>query len=225
MQCLCNLLKKCFCVKKYDDMNNTIIEQPKIITISKIFNNLYKYKLCLLELEDSKYYVSFDENINELLNDKNINEWIEIHRPIKISYSILLSNNIDLDDYVLKFMNKYGINNVRGGSYKDVILDNDTIKFIKYEIRRRTNKCIRCGKTHNYLQCNSKYDTDNEIITLEPINEQSTIYNCDICNSIYYDYYIYHKCVSICLNRIKYFQENSSGILNKEPWKHRINLD
>ncbi len=44
------------------------------------------------------------------------------------------------------YMKKYGIKNVRGGSYVTIKLNKNQIIFIKKEIYMADNRCLKCGR-------------------------------------------------------------------------------
>jgi hypothetical protein len=66
----------------------------------------------------------------------------------------LLTNcdNFDEDKYTLKFMEKYGINNVRGGSFCELKLDKDNLQTIKKMIDGSTDKCYICGENGHFVR-------------------------------------------------------------------------
>ncbi len=216
-------------------VNNIIYTEPtKINNDNHSDYNNHPDKLCVLLCEkdnENYYYVGATYNINTFFKNEFEgfgSDWTKIHIPVKILFSINLNHIIDLDDYVLKIMNKNGINRVRGGSYNN-ILTTEQLRFINYEIRRRTNKCTRCGRNHSlvddYLRCDYKKDINGELITLEPINEYSLILKCEICNSKHYEEFGYNKCMEICSKRKEYYNIfYNSSILSKEPWLTRITL-
>ena len=54
-------------------------------------------------------------------------------------------DDYDEDKYTRRYMDKYGIDNVRGGSFCEVILDEITIKLLEKMSKTRQNKCFTCG--------------------------------------------------------------------------------
>jgi hypothetical protein len=50
------------------------------------------------------------------------------------------------------YMNKYGIDNVRGGSYIQEHLSKDAKKFIVNELRMANNLCLCCGSTTHFAK-------------------------------------------------------------------------
>jgi len=110
-----------------------------------------KTNIIVFNLESNKYYLDECNNINKLF-DKNI-DWITKYNSISIKTIIENINIKDIDKYVRMYMHKFGINNVRGGSYKDEInIDN-----IKELIWSENNCCLRCGfNNHTEINCYSK---------------------------------------------------------------------
>ena len=54
-------------------------------------------------------------------------------------------------------MEKYGIHNVRGGSFCQMVLTNSNIETLKQIITHKTDACFLCGNTGHYASnCNKK---------------------------------------------------------------------
>ena len=75
-----------------------------------------KYTIYILKLENNKYYVGKTKNLQGRLNNHK-SKWTQVHRPIGLYKQISNCDSYDEDKYTLKMMNKFGIDNVRGGSY------------------------------------------------------------------------------------------------------------
>jgi predicted GIY-YIG superfamily endonuclease len=124
----------------------------------------------ILQLEDTsggyKYYVGKSSNPIVRLeqhNKSNGSAWTNKYKPISIVELIPDCDDYDEDKYTLKYMKKYGIDNVRGGSFTQIKLDEDNIKTINKMIKGSTNKCYNCNSNDHYInQCNKKPNKTNE---------------------------------------------------------------
>ena len=117
----------------------------------------------ILKCNNNKYYIGKTfKNINKRFK-KHLKgfgaSWTKKHKPIKILNIYENCDDYDEDKYTKMYMDKYGIDNVRGGSYTKVKLDKDVIKFINKELTSIHNKCYECGsKTHFVKNCPKIYN-------------------------------------------------------------------
>ncbi len=79
-----------------------------------------------LQLEQGKYYIGKTKNPHFRLEshfNSNGSEWTKLYKPIKVIE--LKPNCDDYDEDKIKriYMDKYGINNVRGGSFVSAKLE------------------------------------------------------------------------------------------------------
>ena len=108
-----------------------------------------------LKLEDNKYYVGYSKNnhscdirVMKHFNE-NGSEWTKKYRPISVIEKIN-GDMFDEEKHTLLYMDKYGIDNVRGGSYTKIILSqNDKDKAIQ-TIQSVLNRCYSCNSTEHY---------------------------------------------------------------------------
>ena len=71
-------------------------------------------------------------------------------------------------------MNKYGIDNVRGGSFCKVKLNNNNLVVINKMIDGSTHKCYICGKIGHF----AKNCIADQIPIIININDKIKVYNC-----------------------------------------------
>ncbi len=110
----------------------------------------------ILQLEDNKYYVGKSENpYTRLQNhfDGAGSCWTSKYRPTNVVQVIQNCNGFDEDKYTIEYMAKYGIENVRGGSFSSMILSKEEINVIDKMIIGATDKCYKCGQNESFCQC------------------------------------------------------------------------
>lgn len=76
----------------------------------------------VLELENNKYYIGETKKNIDLKRMKNTSEWTKIYKPISIIEKFE-NGEIDKTNLTRIYMKNFGIDNVRGGAYCSVILD------------------------------------------------------------------------------------------------------
>lgn len=107
----------------------------------------------ILELENNKYYIGKTNNPQIRINDHfklDGSLWTKKYKPIKIIDIISNCDEFDEDKYTIKYMKKYGIDNVRGGSFCQIELDNNNKNILNKMIYSATNKCFKCGKLGHF---------------------------------------------------------------------------
>jgi len=109
----------------------------------------------ILQLENKKYYIGKtlnpDFRLEQHFNSSG-SQWTKKYKPYKVIKIIPNCDNFDEDKYTLKFMEKYGINNVRGGTFCELKLNKDNIKTIKKMINGSTDKCYICGENGHFAK-------------------------------------------------------------------------
>ena len=141
----------------------------------------------ILLLELNKYYIGKMNNPDIRL-DYHFNldgsEWTKIYKPIKVYEVISNCDSYDEDKYTLKYMEKEGINNVRGGSFSQIELSEEQIKLINQMIKGATDKCYNCGesghfikdciesKVQDYIKNITNENIQNETIKINSIYEE-----------------------------------------------------
>lgn len=81
-------------------------------------------------------------------------------------------------------MSKYGIDNVRGGSYTSIELDEISLLTLQKELWHSKNLCTRCGRnTHFAKDCYAKIDIDGNILENEDTSsDYEDVWCCSYCN-------------------------------------------
>jgi hypothetical protein len=135
-------------------------------------------------LQDYKYYIGKTTQPDIRLDshfNSNGSLWTKKYKPIKVIELIPDCDNYDEDKYTLKYMQKYGINNVRGGSFCEFNLSEENITTIKRMINGVSDNCYMCGsKDHFIKDCKMKSE---ETINIPVINDNIGNEKCDCISS------------------------------------------
>jgi hypothetical protein len=141
----------------------------------------------VLKLIKGKYYVGKTSNPRFRLDNhfnKNGSEWTRLYKPINIHQIISDCDDYDEDKYTIKTMEKYGINNVRGGSFCQTKLSSENKKSLERMINGSSNSCYKCGeKGHFANRCSYESEEEDSSDSEEELEEG--LYN-DKGNTILY---------------------------------------
>ena len=107
----------------------------------------------VLKLEEGKYYIGKSDNIESRIKEHKEGKgslWTKKYKVIDLKKVIVCNDPFDEDKVVKKYMMKYGIENVRGGSYNHMKLCKIEMKILRREIFTAMNRCYKCGKNTHY---------------------------------------------------------------------------
>lgn len=118
----------------------------------------------VLKLEDDKYYIGktyknlYDRVLEHSRGDGAI--WTKIHKPVEILDFKPNADRFDLDLTVKKYMDRYGISNVRGGTYSSPYLSSEKYNIIREELANANDTTYKYSKKNNKID-NKKYHNQN----------------------------------------------------------------
>ena len=119
--------------------------------------------------------------------------WTRLYKPLEILEVYQTNDNFDEDKYTIKMMSKFGIDNVRGGSFVNEKLTNEQIDIIKKMINNGIDGCFKCGSKDHYInQCSHKDEIIENTSVSEIINKMSKFksyrckaYCCRFCGKVF----------------------------------------
>jgi predicted GIY-YIG superfamily endonuclease len=104
--------------------------------------------LYVLQLENDKWYVGKTHDIAKRFKEHQSGKgsaWTTANKPLKIVETRRLKDEYDETNTTKELMKKYGIDNVRGGAYVQVVMPEHVEKTLKMEIRGDSGACFKCG--------------------------------------------------------------------------------
>ena len=131
----------------------------------------------VLQLEENKFYVGKTETPDKRLNchkSGNGSAWTKKYKPIK-TIELFEGDKYDDDKYVFKYMDKYGIENVRGGSFSKVNLTKIQLACLEHINKASSDRCFKCNQPGHFssrchhhrhkefLEASSEFESADEI--------------------------------------------------------------
>jgi hypothetical protein len=136
----------------------------------------------ILRLEGGRYYVGKSDNVASRYQQHlkgSGSAWTRKYKPIAIAKTIENASPYDEDRYVKEYMDIYGIQNVRGGSYIQIDLTDAQKDALKMEIRGASDKCTRCGREGHFVKdCYAK--TEVKLNELDESSDEE--WGCEYCD-------------------------------------------
>lgn len=134
--------------------------------MSSATTNIY-----ILRLAGGRYYVGKTENPMQRYAEHLAGRgsaWTRKYRPVGIEKVIEGASPFDEDKITKEYMAKHGINNVRGGAYVSVELDEVQQESVTREIWASSDCCTTCGrKGHFAAGCYAQKDVNGDVIEYE----------------------------------------------------------
>ena len=161
----------------------------------------------ILQLEQGKYYVGKTSKPDFRLEkhfSSNGSAWTKKYTPVAVLEIIPNCDNYDEDKHTIKYMEKYGINNVRGGSFCEIKLSDNNIITLNQMIKSVTDKCYICGEKDHFANDCKNFSIKKEKTPTINVNEK-----CD-CPTSYFSSHRRGKCV--LNNIISYFDDEDDDI-------------
>lgn len=107
----------------------------------------------VLKLKNKKFYVGKTKNPDVRIKQHKAAKgsiWTKKNPPKKVIEVIPNCDEYDEDKITLKYMNKYGIKNVRGGSFCQSKLKSYTKKTIRQMLNSSNDACFVCGSSKHW---------------------------------------------------------------------------
>lgn len=155
---------------------------------------VFKDLLYHIELQDGKHYVGVTNNLQMRYQQHVLgkgSEWTKSHPPIKYPESMEVVGLFDEDNEVKRLMMIHGIDNVRGGSYSNIVLTKEQRLALESEITHAKDECFKCNNFGHY----AKDCPSNKTVIMKHFNEldhygkdcpldKTVVMKCFICGKL-----------------------------------------
>ena len=172
----------------------------------------------VLKCEKNKYYVGKTNNPTSRLKshmNASGSAWTKKYKPIELVAFISDCDNYDEDKYTRMFMDEYGIDNVRGGSFVSMKLDQSTIDLLTKQHNGTNDKCFECGNSGHFSRyCKETTNTTGTIADQRETDEElMKVWLCNYCGKEFNSKkgVLFHENVHC---KKKYGQTNSKDTAN-----------
>ena len=111
--------------------------------------------LYVLQLANGKYYVGTTNDIKRRVEEHSSgrgSEWTKAHKPVKVIETRRVRDEHDENNTTKDLMKKYGVDNVRGGSYSQVVLPSAYRATLEAEMRGNSGACFKCGERGHFAK-------------------------------------------------------------------------
>jgi hypothetical protein len=148
----------------------------------------------VIQLEDDKFYIGKTHN-PEFQLSRHFNPtglaWTSKYAPVRVMELIKNCDEYDEDKYTRMYMDKYGIENVRGGTFCEEILSITTQSLLENMKNTSENMCDTCGQPGHFadhcttLMSNTECSDDmDELLKMikDGIQDRKIMENVDMSN-------------------------------------------
>jgi len=122
-----------------------------------------------LELDQNKYYIGKTCNPSFRMEQhfgSRGSVWTSLYAPLRMIELIPDCDDFDEDKHTIKYMKKHGVDNVRGGSFCQVVLSDENTNTINQMIKGSSNACYTCGESGHYANACKKRFVKKESVML-----------------------------------------------------------
>jgi hypothetical protein len=147
----------------------------------------------ILKLQSGKFYVGKTTDL-ERRKQEHINgtasAWTKKYRPVSVEKIIPNASAFDEDKWTKIYMEKHGVDNVRGAAYSQMELDEAQRETLEREFRSAKDECMKCGRSGHFAKdCYARTDVRETV-------KNVVVTKWDSCNRCGHTYKMGDTCVN-----------------------------
>jgi len=140
-------------------------------------------QLYVLQCAGGKYYVGKTNDVMRRFEEHKSGKgsaWTSKYKPVKLLECRAITSNHDENNVTKDYMKKYGVENVRGGTYAQVTLADDVVNVLHMEFRGNADVCYKCNLAgHFATKCPNVEKVVKSHVKKEP--EPVEEWGCSMC--------------------------------------------
>jgi predicted GIY-YIG superfamily endonuclease len=138
-------------------------------------------QLYVLQCESGKYYVGKTNDVMRRFEEHKSGRgsaWTKKYKPVRLMECRGITSHHDENNVTKDLMKKYGIENVRGGIYAQIILPEEYTNVLKLEFRGNADVCYKCNLAGHFA---SKCPNDTPD-SKQPKLKKTIEFGCTYCD-------------------------------------------
>jgi predicted GIY-YIG superfamily endonuclease len=143
-------------------------------------------QLYILQCESGKYYVGKTSDIMRRFEEHKSGKgsaWTKKYKPVRLMECKPIATPHDENNITKDLMKKYGIENVRGGIYTQLVLPEEYANVLKLEFRGTADSCYKCNLAGHFAsRCPNEVDVSK--VKKAPVKAKAVeeVWGCSYCD-------------------------------------------
>ena len=134
-------------------------------------------QIYVLQCRSGKYYVGKTADVMRRYEEHRGGKgsaWTKKYPPTRLMECRAITGSHDENNVTKDLMKKYGVDNVRGGTYTQIVLADELIKALNMEFRGNADVCYKCNLAGHFAnKCPGVAESEDEY---------EEVWECDYCD-------------------------------------------